>query len=182
MLFGFYVAAPFLVRILEKVRNVYWFLGLLKLLSGMNQEYDLVGLANLSPFGTLYWRVLGLCVAHDYYKNQIMHSVRMCSGYLLLLLILGMGGYALWGGVTALLCCIPEAEVPFEKNKVFSKIVGFLDRNSFIVYLVHLLVADIWTHYVGNNWWDMIFCMTLSFVLSEVISRIMICGRQKRRQ
>lgn len=77
------------------------------------------------------------------------------------------------GGVTSIIVLIPSVDLQIEKNKFWNMIVCFLDRNSFNIYLLHLLISDICIYVMKST---SFFVCIIAFVIvlfsAELLSRI----------
>lgn len=182
----FYILAPFLMRLIQKFNKTHIIViasVFVMLISRFavnfafgNKGYDNVkGMSIIAPFSVLYLFMLGMCVAHEVARNNQKGMLLFLGTFLLAMLILEQQGYVLWGCVTALLLLTPSFECRLEKNRIWEKIINFLDRNSFQMYLIHLLIADIWTHFFGTTFRDMIVCVVLTLILGELLTRISEC-------
>lgn len=180
----FYLLAPYLYRKMQNIKSsIMIFLSAVfgmiigtKIIGYILQtmKFDGVnGFISTSPISTLYLFVLGMMSAFAYKRDHVGKMAVFFGLFLLGMLASGKSGYVLWGGVTSIIVLIPSVDLQIEKNKFWNMIVCFLDRNSFNIYLLHLLISDICIYVMKST---SFFVCIIAFVIvlfsAELLSRI----------
>ena len=184
----FYLMAPLLHRMLQ--RDKCWLLlsmatcGLMYVVKCAtpylfaNDRFDaLPELAVLNPLSTAYLFVFGMVSAYAA-KTKIAGKVNLYYGVLLLLMVaMGKGGYVLWGIGTAIIVMFPSMKLLIEDNKAWNVMISFFDRCSFYVYLLHLLVAEVWGYYTHNRTFGggsacLLICIVGAYTICNIEHRI----------
>ena len=181
----FYLLAPYLYRKMQNVKSsiIIFLLAVFAMIVGSEiigyilqaMQFDGVnGFVSTSPISTLYLFVLGMMSAFAYKRDYVGKMAMFFGIFLLGMLASGKSGYVLWGGVTSIIVMIPSVDLKIEKNKFWNWIVLFLDRNSFNIYLLHLLISDICIWIMKST---SFFVCIIAFVIvlfsAELLSRIL---------
>lgn len=179
----FYMLAPILYKWMKSLRSsiacflcsviLMFVASTLGVLLLQRTSFDIGGYVSVMPTSTLYLFVMGMMSAYAY-KNGYVQEMAMFFGiFLLSMLALGKSGYVLWGGATGIILLKPSISFSLEKCKVWCTLTAFLDRNSFNIYLLHLLVADICIYFTKtNNVITCIISVIIVLVVSELLSKL----------
>ena len=182
----FYLVAPFVCKRMKSLRAaIMWFvfsvllmvvsgevLGLILPRAGFD---DATTFVTLAPVSTFYLFMLGVLSAYAF-RNGYVQEVGMFLGVFLFgMLMLQKNGYVLWGIAGALILLKPSVAGLFEKMKIITWVVSFLDRNSFTIYLLHIVVAEICVYVArGNNAGVGIISLIAVLALSEAVTRVSV--------
>lgn len=187
----FYLVAPFVYKRMKSLTSAIMslvFSVALMVISGEVLQFILSGMqfdnvsafVTLAPTSTFYLFVLGMVSAFAF-RNGCVQEVAMFFGVFLFgLLLMGKSGYCLWGVAGALILLKPSVSGLFDRIKFFNGIISFLDRNSFTIYLLHMVVAEICVYVTGENSAGVgIICLIVVLGLSEAVTRLTFGATKK---
>ena len=101
---------------------------------------DISSFATLNPVSILYLFVLGMVSAWAYCNKRTSEAAMVYGLLFVAMLILGKSGYVCWGLASACVLLNPSVPFAFEQNKVIGGVIEFFDKNTFNIYLLHLLI------------------------------------------
>lgn len=180
----FYLMVPFLYKLMSSLRRVIWLIIAALGVSVLSRTltYVLFGklgfngagaFGNLNPLGTLYLFVFGMASAYAYRKSEEKTVAVAFGAVFLLMLMLEKAGYVLWGLAVSIICLMPNCGRQSNCSSSWNAIIRFLDKNSFNIYLLHLLVYKVETTISGSNGiYDCVICIIVTIMLADFLERL----------
>ena len=149
---GLYLMAPFIFRYVRSLKHAILFMGFAVLLKDVWEEFTLVlfaGRSNFeelywligaSPFGKLYQFCFGIMVFFFIKEKKVFEGIVVLCCALLIGEVLGLTE-VLWCALTSIL--ILAVNFLSYHNSQVEKIISFLGKESYHVYLSHFVAYDV---------------------------------------